>query len=425
MSLTQTIECDLTIAGRGMAGMVAAVFAANRGISTVQVGVDGGIVFSSGLFDLLSIHPIAAGTSWKDPWAGIESLVSDMPEHPYGRLKSADIRAAFEEILDFFESGKYPYKRREGQNVEVITPLGTTKYTYCVPESMWQGVLAFEQKLPCLLVDFSDMNGFSAHEIVSNLQDQWPGLRPLSVPFPGAAKGSLVVGDVLARSLELSQNREKLGREILPHIGEAKAVGLPAVLGLSRSREVIADLTEQIGVPLFEIPTFSLSIPGLRLVDVFDRQLQKKGVLQFPQDRVLKVTRGQDGTFTAGAGNKKIQYEIKSKGIVLATGRFWGRGLYADRKQIRESVFNLPVTQPSGRTGWHNEQFLDPRGHAVNQAGLEIDDSFQPVDETGEPVFENLFAAGSILAHQDWMRMKCGCGIAIATAYGAVNGFLN
>jgi hypothetical protein len=32
-----------------------------------------------------------------------------------------------------------------------------------------------------------------------------------------------------------------------------------------------------------------------------------------------------------------------------------------------------------------------------------------------------LFAAGSILAHQDWMRMKCGSGLALSTAYAAVN----
>lgn len=29
-------------------------------------------------------------------------------------------------------------------------------------------------------------------------------------------------------------------------------------------------------------------------------------------------------------------------------------------------------------------------------------------------------AAGAILAHQDWVRQKCGSGLAIATAYGAV-----
>ena len=420
-----TIECDLTIAGRGMAGMAAALFAANRGISTVQVGVDGGIVFSSGLLDLLSIYPTATGESWKNPWAGIDVLTREKPEHPYARLKRSDIHTAFKEMLDFFEAANYPYRRREGENLEVITPLGTTKLTYCVPESMWQGVLALEKKLPCMVVDFLGMNGFSAAQIVSNLQEKWPALRALSVPFPGAATGSLIVGDVAARSLELPQNREKLSREIRPHVGLAKAIGLPALLGLTKSREVVEDLAEKIGVPVFEIPTFSFSVPGLRLVDLFDRELRTRGVRQFAQDRVLKVTSGPDGTFTAGGGNKKIQYEIKSKGIILATGRFWGRGLYADRKQVRESVFNLPVNQPPGRSVWHREQFLDLRGHAVNQTGLEIDDSFHPLDETGRPVFEKLFAAGSILAHQDWMRMKCGSGLAIATAYGAVNGFLN
>jgi len=45
------------------------------------------------------------------------------------------------------------------------------------------------------------------------------------------------------------------------------------------------------------------------------------------------------------------------------------------------------------------------------------------LDDSGQPAFENLFAAGSILAHQDWMRQKCGAGLAIATAYSAVKAF--
>jgi glycerol-3-phosphate dehydrogenase subunit B len=36
-------------------------------------------------------------------------------------------------------------------------------------------------------------------------------------------------------------------------------------------------------------------------------------------------------------------------------------------------------------------------------------------------VYENLFAAGAILAHQDWIRSKSGTGLAVATAFGAVD----
>jgi glycerol-3-phosphate dehydrogenase subunit B len=38
----------------------------------------------------------------------------------------------------------------------------------------------------------------------------------------------------------------------------------------------------------------------------------------------------------------------------------------------------------------------------------------------GRPYSERLFAAGVILAHQDWIRGRSGAGIAIATAYKAV-----
>jgi len=99
-----------------------------------------------------------------------------------------------------------------------------------------------------------------------------------------------------------------------------------------------------------------------------------------------------------------------------------GGGLHADRRGVRETLFDLPVHQPEGREGWHRQDFLDPKGHPVNRAGLEIDDSFRPLAASGRPAHAHLFAAGSILAHQDWIRMKCGAGLSIATAYGAVQG---
>jgi glycerol-3-phosphate dehydrogenase subunit B len=43
----------------------------------------------------------------------------------------------------------------------------------------------------------------------------------------------------------------------------------------------------------------------------------------------------------------------------------------------------------------------------------------------GCAVYENLYAAGSILAHQDWIRTKSGTGLAVATAYGAISAMVN
>ena len=70
------------------------------------------------------------------------------------------------------------------------------------------------------------------------------------------------------------------------------------------------------------------------------------------------------------------------------------------------------------------ESLDDPRGHPANQAGLEVDDLFRPpIGKDGGPAFDNLFACGSIIAHQDWMRMKCGSDLAIGTASAAVDVF--
>jgi glycerol-3-phosphate dehydrogenase subunit B len=117
-------------------------------------------------------------------------------------------------------------------------------------------------------------------------------------------------------------------------------------------------------------------------------------------------------------------HTVHSTAVILASGRFLGRGLHAERKRIRETLFDLPVYQPAERGDWHRAEFFDPRGHRINRSGLEIDDHFRPLDTRGRPAMPNLFAAGSILAHQDWMRQKCGSGLAVATAHAAVTSLL-
>ena len=76
------IRCDVTIIGTGMAGMAASLFAVNRGLSVVQVGFTGEIIFASGYLDLMGIHPVQEKRFWYDPWAGIDAVSRDIPDHP-------------------------------------------------------------------------------------------------------------------------------------------------------------------------------------------------------------------------------------------------------------------------------------------------------------------------------------------------------
>jgi glycerol-3-phosphate dehydrogenase subunit B len=146
---SDSIECELLVIGRGMAGMAAALFAVNRGLSTVQVGMTGELIFASGLLDFFGVYPLIEKKPWDDPWAGIDLLVQDVPNHPYARLKREEIQDAFKEVLSFLEAHGLPYCSQDGRNSQVMTPAGTIKRTYCVPKTMWNGVQALKEKRPC------------------------------------------------------------------------------------------------------------------------------------------------------------------------------------------------------------------------------------------------------------------------------------
>lgn len=421
MAAMKKIHCDLLIIGSGMAGMASALFAARHPIDTVQVGITGEINFASGLLDVLGVHPQDKGVRWKDPWAGIRQLVKDQPDHPYARLSVAQIEQAMDRCIAFLDRAGLHYTTRGNLNSEVLTPAGTIKTTYALPRSMVAGAEALADRTPTLMVDFYGLKGFSARQIIETLGDRWPGLECIRLTFPGAS-GELYT-EHAARHLDLAANRLKLADLIRPHIGRAKAVGLPALLGIYHTTDVVADLERHLGVPVFEIPTMVPSIMGLRLRETFEQQLPAQGIRCFYQQKVHDAVALPDGGFRFTAGGLSPEIRIRARGAILASGRFFGRGLHADRNRIRETIFDLPVAQPTERNLWHHKDLLQPSGHPINRAGLDTDASFRPVDENGQVIHHNLHAAGSILAHQDWIRQKCGSGLSIATAYAAVEAF--
>jgi len=419
-------ECELAVIGAGMAGMAASLFASNRGITVAQVGGAGGILFASGLLDLLAVHPIEERKVWADPWEGIEALRDDIPKHPLSRIPASKIRASLAEYLAFMESAGIPYAGLDEKNVEMITPAGTCKHTYRIPLTMWNAVTALREKGPCLIVDFHGLKEFNASLLAGTLGVHWPLVRSERLWFPGTDGTSRVFSRHMALSLEKSEYLETLAARLKPLLRQGEVLGMPALLGLHGSSSLLARLEELVGAPVFEIPTLPASVPGFRLKEAFERHLPAKGVKVFFQSKVAGVSAEPDGRFRlrlSEEGDQRGPAAVVAQAVVLASGRFFGKGLSSDRSHVWETIFGLPVWQPLHRSRWHRRDLLDPRGHEINQAGIEVDEAFRPLDARRRPAFERLFAAGSILAHQDWTRMKCGSGVAIASAYAAVEAF--
>ncbi|RTZ98684.1 MAG: anaerobic glycerol-3-phosphate dehydrogenase subunit B [Deltaproteobacteria bacterium] len=415
------ISCDLLVIGSGITGMAAALFAANLGIDTVQVGRAGELGFASGFLDLLGVHPVEDGRIWDRPFDGIGALVAEHPRHPYAFLDKKDIQSALSGFVSFLAAHGLPYYTEPGKNLAMITPTGTLKTTYAVPATVQNGVRALAEKASCLVVDFHGLKGFSGRQIVETLDKTWPNLTTRRISFPDTS-GELLP-EHMALSLESPECRAQLAGEIAPHIHSAEYVALPAILGMYRPMAVFEDLQKQLNRPVFEIPTMPPAIGGLRIKAAFEKALPRLFVRTHYQQKITAVDKQGRNGFRFDVGRDHLRRVITAKGAILASGRFIGGGLTTDRKSVRETLFNLPVFQPVTRSEWHQKSFLDPRGHPINRFGITTDDQWRPLNNNRHPAIPGLFAAGSILAHQDWVRQKCGAGLGITTAFAAVNAF--
>lgn len=420
MNGQQARTWDVAVVGAGIGGMSAALFAASRGLSVIHVGNGGGLLFSSGLLDVLGVHPLSPAHIWDSPWDAMAALNRDEPGHPLSRVGAEAMRVSMEALTAALSEAGVPYATAADRNVHVPTSLGTTRVTFAVPRSMAAGADAVADKVPTLLVDFRGLREFSACQIAQTMGERWPGLRCERIEFPDAEALSELYAVHLATALESAVLRERVIERVRPLVGEARAVGLPAVLGLSRSGAVHAAFEEALGVPVFEIPTMPTSVPGLRLKGALEAAVGALGVRRRVQAVVTGIAfDGESARLTLSdeAGGEAIT----ARSVVLATGRFMGRGLKADRHGVVEPVLGLPVEQPASREAWHSRRFLEPAGHAINRAGLATDPAGRPLDASGKPAWLRLFAVGSILARQDWMRQKCGAGLSVGTAWTAVD----
>jgi len=179
------------------------------------------------------------------------------------------------------------------------------------------------------------------------------------------------------------------------------------------------ELEKIIGAKVFEIPILPPSIPGKRIFDRFKEWLIQKGatfLLGYSVSNAIRKERRCDGIEVL---RPPVIDPYSADRYILATGRFIGGGLKADDKKVFEPIFNLPLFQPRSREGWFKNSFFSDLLHPIYEAGILTDSSFRPVDERGDQILENVWVAGSILAHHQAIDEKSREGIEISTGYAA------
>ncbi|OGP71958.1 MAG: hypothetical protein A2W09_06320 [Deltaproteobacteria bacterium RBG_16_50_11] len=402
---------DLIIIGMGLSGLMAARTAAEAGAKVLLIGKGmGSLGLFSNTIDLLGVPPLAGpkGTKLRD---GLSQWVKDYPQHPYSKVGVERV----EEALSFFRSlfpGPYSFQSLNEENALIPTGAGTFRPAYLLPVTMAAG--AFLKEGDGLIAGFKGFKDFFAPYVGDQLRCRAITLS-VSDSFQSTSQGTTATA--LARLMEKERVREEVAREIKRHLHNETRVGFPAILGIRDPFHVMKHLKEILGVEIFEIPALPPSIPGLRIFNRFKEWLLQKGVtllLGHSVSRAVLKGRRCEGIELV---HPPITTSYSSDRYILATGRFLEGGLVAQEEKIVEPLFDLPVHQPGSRADWFGKSFSSE--HPIYQAGISTDASLRPVDENSNHILENVWVAGTILAHHYSINEKSKEGIEIATGYWA------
>lgn len=416
---------DLVVIGAGLTGLVAAYTAARAGLEVKVIAKGlGALHWSAGTVDVLGYYP-DDGPAVERPLQTIRELAKAHPQHPYALLDETSLTGAWQDFCALSREIGLPYEHRKDLGASAVnwllpSPIGAARPTLLAPQAQLAGDLRRPE--PMLIVGFRGMRDFFPQLVAENLSKQGHRARAAFLPLDLITDRRDSNTVQLAHELDDPARRGKLAAEMKKLIqpGESLRVGLPAILGMDEHATAMNELQAATGASIFEIPTLPPSVPGVRLNTALRRRVEQIGV---------RVQVNMDVTGFHAQGDRVIWVETetsarplkhRAKNFLLATGGILGGGINTDHTgRVWEVVFGLPLVAPQKRSEWLRPRFLDPAGHPILSSGVPVNRQFQPVDASGSPVYSNVWAAGSTLAHADPIRERSLEGIAIVTGIAA------
>ncbi|MCX7983183.1 MAG: anaerobic glycerol-3-phosphate dehydrogenase subunit GlpB [Syntrophales bacterium] len=391
------IVYDVVIIGGGMAGLTAAIRLGQAGLRVAIVSRGDPIVcLSTGCIDVLA--------SGENPLEGVEKLPEN---HPYHLVDREFIKEALNHFLSVVKEEGLPYDGTWEKNRKVLTPLGVGKTTCLVPETMVASTADGEARLH--VISFA------------GLKDFYPGY--ILARMPASDLSVLEMGRVSTMSLASRFETEEFLDFFLSWLKstdiKADLIALPAVLGWQKAPAIKDRLEDELRRPVFEIPTLPPSVPGIRLHRALVRKALRLGTQFYRGRPISTVEKAAQLVEAVTLESPGRPIRVNGRAFILATGSFVGGGLISHRSGVEEVVFHLPVSYPVDRMNWFGEKFLPPE-HPIEEAGILVDGEFRPKNTD----LENLFVAGSILAHSRVLRYGCGHGLAIVTGEAAASSCL-
>jgi len=407
---------DVIVIGAGLAGLMAAYYAARAGerVKIVAKGL-GATHWHAGTVDVLGYYPTAA-TPVARPLDTLRDLTRAQPQHPYA-LADGALDRALQDFVTLMQEVGLPYAgaTSTGDNLWLPSPLGVARPTFLAPRAQRAGDLSRPE--PMLIVGFQGWRDFYPTLIAENLNKQGHRARAELLPLDLISARRDVNTVQLATALDDLARVESLAAALRKVMQPGERIGLPAILGLDAHVTTLERLETQVGAPIFEIPTLPPSVPGIRLTNALRNRLRQLGVRIEINADVIGFRAEGDRVMWIESEASGRPLKHRAEKFILATGGILGGGINSDHTgKVWEVIFNLPLVAPANRGQWFRARFFDAEGHPIFRAGVAVNREFQPIDARGARVFTNVWAVGNVLAHCDPVRERSLEGIALATA---------
>ena len=123
--------------------------------------------------------------------------------------------------------------------------------------------------------------------------------------------------------------------------------------------------------------------------------LAAKGVTVFRGDSIVKTCLSEEGTRVVRVFSRNLGDEpLEAEAYLLATGKFFSRGIISNMQRVFEPVFDADVEFEPDQTKWFDADFFAPQPY--EKFGVKTD-ARQHVVKGGKSI-ENLYAAGQVMA---------------------------
>ncbi|MCL2783869.1 MAG: glycerol-3-phosphate dehydrogenase subunit GlpB [Propionibacteriaceae bacterium] len=398
---------DTIVIGAGLGGLSAATRLAQRGqsVTLLTFGM-GGVQLGQGTVDVLGY---VNDRLIDRPFDGLDRLPRD---HPYSKFELRTVTQALDWLSDLLPNIFRPGPIR---NRLVPTALGVMRPTYLIQESMhWPNPATAAVVGPRQIKDF------------------YPELMAANLEKTTNAKATGYHIDLPARPGEVDSNPVTYAKAldnpdflagfinaIDAVLGNEDAICVPAILGLTTN--VHEQMVTALGCPVIEVLMPPPSIPGMRVNNEMTAIAQSLGV---------EIIMGSKVTGFSASGSHLECVTLHQAGrnqsycadnFVYAGGGFESGSLAMDSYgKVSETLFNLPLVGCDDENLITGDYWADQKLFAV---GVDVDESMRPISPEGV-IFDNLYAVGGLLAGAQRWTEKSGDGIALVSAYRAVNSIL-